>query len=223
MSDLLKDIEIEIKLRLGSYPEYLKLIGHLGHMDREERLINCFYDTPERELSKAGWAYRVRAAGATGLVTLKGLKTVAGAAAIRREIQEEISRPLALEIIKGRHQPLDIDCYPVDYVKNELQFSGLEKITQFEILRQLKSYPIGDRQYTFEVDRTTFADGSSDYELEVELSDQDAIETAERDLSRLFEHLNIPFQVQVESKYARALANQTHIGQTHLGQTRLGE
>ena len=213
MNDPVKDIEIEIKLRLRSYPEYLKLMGHLGHMDREERLINCFYDTPGRELSKADWAYRVRVASDTGLVTLKGLTAVSGAAAIRREIQAKITRPLAYEIIKGRHSPLDIDCYPADYVKNELGFLSLVKIAHFEILRQSKTYPICDRQYTFEVDTTIFADGSSDYELEVELPDQEAIATAERDLSRMFEHLNIPFEIQVESKYARALASQTHLGE----------
>lgn len=211
-----KDIEIEIKLRLCSYPEYLKLVGYLGHMDHEERLINSFYDTPGRELSKAGWAYRVRVMGETGLVTLKGLATVSGAAAIRPEIQEPIARALAFEIINDRHNPLDIDCRPVDYVKNELGFSSLVKVVRFEIFRQSKQHSICDRQYTFEVDTITFADGSSDYELEVELPDHSMIETAERDLSRLFDHLNIPFEVQSESKYVRALANQTHLGERHV-------
>ena len=205
-----KDIEIEIKLKLCSYPEYLKLMGHLGHMDHEEKLVNSFFDTQARELSQAGWAYRVRVAGNSGLVTLKGLATVAGAASIRPEIQEEIARPIAYEIINGRHDPLDVDCRPANYVKTQLEFSSLVKTTHFEILRQTKEYSLNDRQYRFELDTTSFADGFSDYELEVELSDRELIETAERDLARLFEHLNIPFEVQTESKYARALANQAH-------------
>lgn len=211
MNDSGKDIEIEIKLSLRSYPEYLKLIGYLGHMDHEERLINSFYDTPGRELSKADWAYRVRVTSDSGLVTLKGLTTVSGAAAIRQEIQEQIARPLAFEIINDRHSPLNIDCRPAEFVKNELGFSSLVKVVRFEIFRQSKQHSICDRQYTFEVDTITFADGSSDYELEVELPDQEIIETAERDLWRLFDHLNIPFEVQTESKFARALANQEYL------------
>lgn len=211
MNDSGKDIEIEIKLSLRSYPEYLKLIGYLGHMDHEERLINSFYDTPGRELSKADWAYRVRVTSDSGLVTLKGLTTVSGAAAIRQEIQEQIARPLAFEIINDRHSPLNIDCRPAEFVKNELGFSSLVKVVRFEILRQSKQHSICDRQYTFEVDTITFADGSSDYELEVELPDHEIIETAERDLWRLFDHLNIPFEVQTESKFARALANQEYL------------
>lgn len=211
MNDSGKDIEIEIKLSLRSYPEYLKLIGYLGHMDHEERLINSFYDTPGRELSKADWAYRVRVTSDSGLVTLKGLTTVSGAAAIRQEIQEQIARPLAFEIINDRHSPLNIDCRPAEFVKNELGFSSLVKVVRFEIFRQSKQHSICDRQYTFEIDTITFADGSSDYELEVELPDQEIIETAERDLWRLFDHLNIPFEVQTESKFARALANQEYL------------
>ena len=207
MTEHENDIEIEIKLKLTSYAEYLKLVGYLGQMDHEEHLVNSFFDTPEKALWKTGWAYRVRVTNDTGLVTLKGKATVSGSAAIRPEIQEQINRSLASSIVADRHDPLDLECRPTDYVKTKLGISSLIKTVHFEILRQVKHQTINDQKYTFEIDTTSFADGTSDYELEIELSDESQIETAERDLARLFGRLNIPFEVQSESKYARALAN----------------
>ena len=50
--------EIEIKLDLGSFTNYLKLIGFLGQIELEDRHINSFFDTEDNQLSQKGWALR---------------------------------------------------------------------------------------------------------------------------------------------------------------------
>ena len=44
--------EIEIKLDLGSFTNYLKLIGFLGHIEDEIKQINAFFDSNNRKLAK---------------------------------------------------------------------------------------------------------------------------------------------------------------------------
>ena len=83
------NLEIEIKLRLGSFMDYLKLVGRLSPIDEETQHINGFFDTEDRRLAKGGWALRVRAESHRGLVTIKSIPTEAGMAVVRREIESE--------------------------------------------------------------------------------------------------------------------------------------
>jgi len=42
--------EIEVKLSLESFTNYLKLIGFLGQIDSEGQQLNGFFDTPDGAL-----------------------------------------------------------------------------------------------------------------------------------------------------------------------------
>ncbi len=200
-----KNLEIEIKLQLGSFTDYLKLNGHLGSMEQVQQHRNGFYDTADRELSRNGWALRVRSENDRGLVTVKGAATHSGAAVIRQELEAEIERSEAVRILGGYSDVLDMDVEPVRFIKQEFPGRQMVALLQFNNDRQCKRFRIGDYDYMLEIDRTEFTDGSVDYELEVELPDPGQIEVVEDGLRKMFSSLGIPFERQHRSKFERAL------------------
>lgn len=197
--------EIEIKIDLGSFMNYLKLVGFLGQIEQEDRQINGFFDTEDYKLSKKGWALRVRAENARGLVTVKSIPTLEGLAVVRQEIEAEIPRGQALDIINLAKDVLGVETMPIDFVKQHIGKAGLTRLVMFENVRQRKVFKIADHNYLLEVDKTEYSDGSVDYELELELADTRNLEVIEDKLRRLFHSLDIPFVHQAESKFHRAL------------------
>lgn len=197
--------EIEIKLDLGSFTNYLKLMGFLGQIEKEERHLNAFFDTEDRQLSKAGWALRVRAENKRGLITIKSIAKESRSAFIRQEIEAEISRSTALDIMALQLNVMDQPVLPVEYLIEKIGKLDVMILVKFENLRQMKSFKIDGFSFLFEIDKTEFGDGSVDYELEVELSDISRVETVDDNLRKVFLSLAIPFEVQTESKFARAL------------------
>ncbi|MFZ5981693.1 MAG: CYTH domain-containing protein [Candidatus Zixiibacteriota bacterium] len=205
MSESENNLEIEIKLELESFPDYLKLMGFLGNIESEDHQINGFFDSENRHLTERGWIFRVRVENDRGLITVKDSGQQTGSAMVRQEIEAEITRSAALEILKLRLDALSLEVSPVEFIKREFPDLKLAKLIQFENVRQRKTCRLADGDYVFEVDKTEFSDGSSDYEVEIELKDIRQIETVENDLKKLFKTLNIPFKKQLSSKLARAL------------------
>jgi uncharacterized protein YjbK len=197
--------EIEIKLDLESFTNYLKLMGFLGQVEHEDQHINAFFDTEDRQLAKAGWGLRVRAEGARGLVTLKGERGGTGPARIRDEIEAEVRRGEAMDVLNLRKDIMSFFIPPIDYVRKEWGDIKVAKLVHFESTRQKKPFRIGDYNYVLELDKTQFIDGSVDYELELELPDESLIVIVEDNLRKLFASLDIPFKLQTESKMVRAL------------------
>jgi uncharacterized protein YjbK len=197
--------EIEIKLNLGSFTNYLKLMGFLGRTEKEERHLNAFFDTEDRQLSMAGWALRVRAENHRGLITIKSIAKESGSAFIRQEVEAEISRSVALDILALQADVMDQPVLPVEYLIEKVGRLDVMILVKFENLRQKKFFRIADFNYLLEIDKIEFGDGSVDYELEVELPDISRLETVDDNLRRIFSSLAIPYEVQTESKFARAL------------------
>ncbi|MEK7775406.1 MAG: CYTH domain-containing protein [Candidatus Zixiibacteriota bacterium] len=197
--------EIEIKINLGSFANYLKLVGYLGQIVQEDRHINGFFDTDDRALASHGWALRVRADGKRGYITAKSISIQTGAATIRQEIEAQIRLEDALEILNLYKDIRSIHAMPVDFLRDALGDKPVKKLIQFENTRQLKNYRIHDVDYLFEIDTTLFSDGCVDYELEVELPDVSKVQIVEKELEMLFDQLRIPFVKQTESKFSRAL------------------
>ncbi len=197
--------EIEIKLDLGSFTNYLKLIGYLGHIEDESRQINSFFDTEDRKLASKGWALRVRAENKRGLITIKSIGTQPGIAAMRQEIETQIGRNEALALINMQGNVMDLEVMPIEYLIEKVGKQKVTRLVQFENIRQRKLFKIDDQNYMLEIDKTEFNDGSVDYELELEMSDTSKMDTIEASIRKLFLSLDIPFLPQVESKFARAL------------------
>jgi uncharacterized protein YjbK len=197
--------EIEIKLDLESFTNYLKLMGFLGQVEQEDHHINAFFDTEDQQLAKAGWGLRVRAEGARGLVTLKGESISTGPARVRDEIEAEVRRSEAMDILNLRRDIMSFLIPPIDYVRKKWGDIKVAKLAHFESTRQKKPFRFGDYDYILELDKTQFIDGSVDYELELELPDESRIEIVEDKLRKLFASLDIPIKVQTENKLVRAL------------------
>lgn len=198
--------EIEIKLDLGSFTNYLKLIGFLGQVDREEQQVNAFFDTEDGRLSSSGWALRIRSDDHRGFVTLKSRESKHDHAAVRSEIEAEITRSEALDVVNLKRDVMSLDAHPIEYVRREWGSLELTKLVHFENTRQYKAFKFGDYMYDLEIDTTRFADGSVEYELEVELPDESQVVTVSDRLRKLFGSLDIPFAPQADTKFARALA-----------------
>ena len=178
--------EIEIKLDLGSFTNYLKLIGFLGQIDHEEKQINSFFDSEDRQLSKAGWALRIRAENSRGLVTIKSIPSQKGLAVVRQEIEAEIPRGQAIDIIHLRQDVMALPVMPIEFIRSKVRDNPLSRLVLFENTRQKKVFRMGDSNYLLEVDKTEYNDGSVDYELELELQDTTNLETIEGNLMKLF-------------------------------------
>ena len=197
--------EIEIKLDLGSFTDYLKLVGFLGQIDSEEHHINGFFDTEDKQLAAAGWALRVRAEGKRGLVTVKSEGEHSNLAVVRNELESEISRGDALEILNLQSDILKLPVEPIKHVNDLLKNQPVACLVRFENCRQKKKFRLGDYEYVLEIDKTMFPDGSVDYELEVELPGLERQQAVEDHLRRMFTSLQMPFLRQDESKLARAI------------------
>jgi inorganic triphosphatase YgiF len=200
-----ENLEIEIKIQLESFADYLKLIGYLGSLDRLEHHLNAFFDSPDRKLSAAGYALRVRATDTAGSVTLKSRGSQSEAVAVRHEFIGEIGSGVAREVIRGRIDLMSLECAPIAIVREK--FPDLKPILllQFRNHRQFKRYFVGETEYDLEIDKTEFADGSIDYELEVELADETESEPVTAGLEKIFATLAMPFLPQTKSKFERAL------------------
>jgi uncharacterized protein YjbK len=198
--------EIEIKLDLGSFTGYLKLVGSLGQIDSEHRLINGFFDSEDNKLEAAGWALRARAELGRGLITIKSRVADSSLAVVRRESEVEIRRAEALDILNLETNILDLQVEPIAFVNEILSGADLHCLVRFETCRQKKKFKIGDYQYILEIDKTQFPDGSVDYELEIELPDLEQLPVIEDQMRRMFHTLEIPFRPMAQSKLERALA-----------------
>ncbi|MBD3258770.1 CYTH domain-containing protein [candidate division GN15 bacterium] len=204
--DTPRHVEIEIKLRLESFTDYLKLIGFLGSIEAEKHHESGFFDSEDRQLAAAGWVLRVRAETDRGLITVKSAGSGEdGMAVIREEIEAEVDRGTALELLGGFAVLSELDVEPLRFLRRSFPDLRPIKILQFQNERQLKHFRMGDYDYLLEIDKTTFADGSVDYELEVEVPQQDQLETVQDRLRKIFDSLDIPFEKQSKSKFERAL------------------
>ena len=206
MSDTKNKItEIELKLSLPSFADYLKLIGFVGEVDSSISQKNIFYDSQDREISALGYALRMRIELSRAIVTLKSTTVQKGKAAIRMEMEETITIEQAMHIEKNNNL-LELDIYPIQQLLSQTKkIKTLKAIVQFKNERIKKEILLGDNSYLFEVDKTTYANGQIDYELEVELPDIDTIDSAEADFQKLFKILEIEFFTQKKSKFERAL------------------
>lgn len=200
-----RNLEIEIKILLESFMDYLKLIGFLGSIDAEEHHVNAFFDTPERTLSENGFSLRVRSEDQRGLITVKSLVSQSEAMSVRNEIEAEIDSGRAVELVSGNGSPLDLDVEPIRHILAKFTNLEVSRLVHFRNSRQKKKFRLGDYDYIFEIDKTEFADGSVDYELEIELADQSHYDVVMDGVRKIFQSLNIPFQRQPHTKFRRAL------------------
>jgi len=210
--------EYEIKLDLGSRDNYSKLVEELGTPLDIYNQENHFLDTRERTLLKSHWAFRVRIVAASEVpgihrhsyaeVTLKGPETGEGIMAERHELNDPISLIAALSLVKSGIGILSPSVSPIVELRKMVGSKRLFPLVSFKNKRTLfdKSADCG---CYLELDLTTFGRGILGYELEMEFDEPnaEAIERAVTYVRRLFQKLNIPYEIQRTSKFATALKN----------------
>jgi uncharacterized protein YjbK len=201
----MREKEVEIKLDLGNQGNYRRLLDNLHGTKRLRKQENHFFDTDDWSLSKAGWALRVRKANSRATLTLKGPHAQSGALTVRPEIETDIpfevyqaviARGILWDELPRRiRDPLDY-LLPGPRLEKKLSF-----ITDRWIVDLESCHPV----LTLEVDKTGYADGTFDYELEVELEDTSGYEAAMKALKKIFKEIGIPVKPLGKSKLVRAM------------------
>jgi uncharacterized protein YjbK len=204
-------VENEIKLDLQSEDNYRKLIDCFAEVESEDRLDNYFFDTDDRALSKSGWALRIRRERGGARITAKGAaQTNSGGLTARPEIETPLpDDDLAALIETG----LEISRLPAEiggHLGEIIARKSLEVIATFTTWRTSARHRTGDLELKFEIDRTVFPGGTTDYELEVELPDAAQFDRAMKSIKAILSRLEIPVRFQRESKFARALKRIEH-------------
>jgi uncharacterized protein YjbK len=197
--------EKEIKLNLENENNYRLLVNHFKDR-REIEQTNYFFDSPENVLSENGWVLRVRKLpdkykiAAKGAAS-KGLKGLT----VRPEIELDLAAETAETMIERGVLTRDIPAEIMNVFKDFLDTAHLSLIVDFVTTRTIIEYDAGAVPVQLEIDRTVYKDGSSDFELEIELPVIEAQDKVIEQIRALLERLNIPFIFQKESKFARGI------------------
>lgn len=203
--------ESEIKVLL-SEREAEALRMRLGYPTKTVRQVSEFYDTSDDLLARSGVALRIReeTEGPSGsppriVLTVKEAGVRAGALMVRPETESRLEPALLEELRSGRRSVAELDLPPVRRLRElvgELSGLKLELFGRLENLREVYDYAGEEIRLELLLDRTTYPDGSVEYELETELAQSDAGLGA-RALRRLFSELAIEWRPSPEGKYVR--------------------
>ncbi len=198
--------EIELKFDLQSMENHSRLLEFLGRATSPALQENLFFDTPDRSLEKAGWAFRVRLEEQRAFITLKGRRSESPEGlAVRTEIESPLPLELALQF---KTKGISIENLPEKIADQLHRIAVTEPLTLrlgFRNHRLAVPYPAGECELILEIDRTEFPDGSVDYELEVEIADEKLYERITGEITRLLERCNVPVVFQPKSKFQRAV------------------
>jgi len=204
--------EIEIKLDLQNRENYLRLIEYLEIRSEASRQDNYFYDSDDWILSKNGWALRLRIEKGQSSLSLKGKTSEsANGLAVRTEIEKTISDEVAQNYIREGLNLEGISNKLSDTIKPILKTDLLTRKLHFINYRHRATYSSHKLELIFEVDRTEFENGATEFELEIELKDRLAYKMVFDNVKLLLESLQIETIIQRESKFARALKNENII------------
>lgn len=205
--------EREIKLSLANEDDYRRLIAQLPQPHILLLQSNYFFDTSERLLGSTKQALRLRmelnADGTeSAFLALKGAATQRDGVTIRSEQETEIDLESAISILRLKSIRLD----QLGKLKDALRESPIKylgMIASFTNRRIASTIEINQEKLIFEVDATTYSARTTEYELEIELSEDQAknLEIFKSIISTLREW-NISTTSQTRSKFERALARQ---------------
>jgi uncharacterized protein YjbK len=202
------DHEIEIKADLQNRTYYLSLLEYL----KEKKLIteeiaqdNYFFDTANWDLVSSGLVLRLRIEDKKAIITLKGLGQRDRFSVARYEINEEIPIKRADSFMKeglpARELPTGLLKVLPGNNTNAIYFKKLH----FSNRRTKVDYQHNDFSLLLEIDKTRFADGNHDYELEAELRDHKDYNDTMSAIEYLLAECQIPAKIQKSDKFGRAI------------------
>jgi len=200
-------MEIELKNQLdpGDVPRLRK---HLGSPLRTVLQSNFYFDDRDGTLGQAGWGLRLRRevfqdqdTAARHLLTVKRAGEQQGDYSHRPEFERELH---ASEFEHLRSAPDDLCVMAAELAQGATIFAGLElqELGAMENLREV--YPLDDAE--LELDETRWPDGTTSFEIEVEVGSAAGQDAAAAALRTLLDSLRIPWTPSVDTKLGRLVA-----------------
>lgn len=174
-------IETEIKIPLAAEADYLSVRRALGPPARARQQHNLFFDTPDHRLGRARWGLRLRketdpegGAPPRALAALKGPAQRAHGATRRVDLELEVDISLWERAAHAEALAPDALPAPIGALLHEQallrDLRPLPCRIQFTNLRSSYPLELAGRPRLLLLDRTAFATGQVDFEVEVEVA-----------------------------------------------------
>lgn len=204
--------EIEFKFAVDGKQAFIQLLEHLklsrSLLDKGVTQTNHFFDSAELCLHKNHFVIRLREEGENRILTIKGKqqKDAGGISVLTDRIEQEVVVPheAALALLRGtiparqviKQHFGDRSSAILQMIASACQENDLVHIGKFENIRvhlPPVDLVIGDKSTTveFELDTSTFPDGSIDHEFEIEITEHSDADNMEAALIELFQQAGI--------------------------------
>jgi len=167
---------VELELKVSLTPAgYERLRSSLpGRRDDVEQR-NLFLDTVDARLAASRWALRLRRQTVGGdptqvIVTVKGPTTRVAGAVRRTELETDADDALWQAALAGSLSSDEVGGPPGDFLRRELgPRAPLRRVLEFTNHRTTFGLDLAGAPRRLELDRTDYATGERDHELEVEV------------------------------------------------------
>ena len=190
-------IEKELKYILPGDWARRSLIAHFGGEAKIAVQENYYFYPQNREIGNINEMLRLRREGGSVIATYKRGRSARDGAFVADEFEETLSSAEFAEVISGRRNLSAFDIAPVREAKRDFGSVNFALLGRVENERTKVRMPSGD---VLELDRTSFPDGSADYELEVETDDAEVMRGY---LLDVFRRLDIDAVAQTKTKFER--------------------
>ena len=218
--------EIEFKFGVSEKQAFYQLVAHLklpeSVLTEGVTQVNHFFDSPSLCLHKKHFAIRLREEKDKNLLTVKGEKTPPAKenSVLSSRVEEEVAVPrqTAVDLLHGRIAPQQAirDHFKsksppiLTMINTACDDQGLVHIGEFSNIRiHLPAVILpganSSDKLEFELDTSTFPDGSIDHEIEVEIAEHTDAAQVESALIELFQQAGIKWH-SAPSKAARFFA-----------------
>jgi len=204
--------EIEFKFGLHDKQAFDQLVAHINLpeavLNEGVVQVNHFFDSQALCLHKKHFVIRLREEKQKHFLTIKGEKALQqkGGSVLSDRVEEEVSIPrqAAEDLLHGRISPQQAindhfetrSASILQMIKTACNDQGLVHIGKFSNVR-IHLPPVtlavanADEKLVFELDTSTFPDGSVEYEIEIEITEHNNAASIEAALVELFQQAGI--------------------------------
>jgi len=204
--------EIEFKFGVHSRRAFEQLVAHLGLpeslLTEGVTQVNHFFDSQTRCLHKKHFVIRLREEKEKNILTVKGEQAIQqqGTSVLSDRVEEEVAIPrqAAEDLLHGRISPQQAisdhfknrSASIMQMIKTACNDQNLVHIGEFSNVRihlppVMLAVANTSEKLEFELDTSTFPDGSVEYELEIEITEHNNAASIEAALVELLQQAGI--------------------------------
>lgn len=191
-------MERELKFRLAGEADWRRLEAVLGPPSARLEQVNTYLDTPGREVAAGRAMLRLRSEDGRKAMTYKRGVRVEGGYFEARETESALGEEEWSRLGAGDLAGLE-DLPPLKALRADGVSGPLASCGEVRNLRQRFPLPTGDH---LELDRTEFPNGRTDFEIEVETLQPEAVRALVEELAA---RAGVPLAIQEQTKYERFL------------------